>query len=63
MGMVLQRHQEKFMIQLILGLQDVCLLQIINVWYSNEFVAHFGWNNATKVYFTGILGSMYSYEW
>ena len=28
-----------------------------------EFVAHFGWDNATCVYFIGILGSMYSYDW
>lgn len=28
-----------------------------------NFVAHFGWSNATEVYFTGILGSVYTYEW
>lgn len=28
-----------------------------------SFVAHFGWTNATEVYYTGILGSVYTYEW
>lgn len=28
-----------------------------------NFVAHFGWTNATEVYYTGILGSVYTYEW
>lgn len=27
------------------------------------FVAHFGWTNATEVYFSGILGSMYTYTY
>ncbi len=27
-----------------------------------DFIAHFGWNNATSVYFSGILGSLYTYE-
>ena len=45
------------------GFHAIVIYGYRNVWYSNEFVAHFGWNNATKVYFTGILGSMYSYEW
>ena len=33
--------------------------------YDNyyNFVAHFGWNNATHVYFAGVLGSMYAYQW
>lgn len=28
-----------------------------------SFVAHFGWTGATEVYYTGILGSVYTYEW
>ena len=28
-----------------------------------SFVAHFGWPGATEVYYTGILGSIYTYEW
>ena len=28
-----------------------------------SFVAHFGYNGATEVYFNGALGSVYSYEW
>lgn len=28
-----------------------------------DFVAHFGWNNATAVYFSGILGSLYTYDY
>lgn len=27
-----------------------------------DFVAHFGWNGANMVYFTGILGSIYTYS-
>ncbi|MCL2088769.1 MAG: hypothetical protein FWH14_04740 [Oscillospiraceae bacterium] len=29
-------------------------------WGTYSFLAHFGWTNATEVYFNGILGSMYS---
>lgn len=32
-------------------------------WFTTEFVAHFGWNGANEVYFSGILGSVYTYEW
>ena len=28
-----------------------------------DYVAHFGWNGATMVYYSGILGSVYTYEW
>lgn len=31
-------------------------------WTGTSFVAHFGWNNATTVYFAGVLGSLYTYE-
>lgn len=30
---------------------------------TTQFVAHFGWPGATKVYFSGALGSLYAYEW
>ena len=30
---------------------------------TTQFVAHFGWPGATKVYFSGVLGSLYAYEW
>lgn len=32
-------------------------------WTGISFVAHFGWNNATTVYFSGVLGSLYTYEY
>lgn len=32
-------------------------------WTGTSFVAHFGWNNATMVYFSGVLGSLYTYEY
>ncbi len=31
-------------------------------WSGNNFVAHFGWENATMVYFSGVLGSLYTYD-
>lgn len=32
-------------------------------WTGHSFVAHFGWTNATTVYFSGVLGSLYTYEY
>ncbi len=31
-------------------------------WGGYEFIAHFGWENATYVSFSGVLGSIYTYE-
>ena len=41
----------------------VVIYGYVNNGIQSELVAHFGWNGATGVYFSGILGSMYSYVW
>ena len=33
-----------------------------NFWKGYSYIAHFGWTGATSVTFTGIMGSMYTYE-